>query len=209
MRCSGKKTCKILKEIRQQIAERNDIEYITSECHFQGECKGTCPKCEAELQYLENELSKRRQLGKAVAVAGISLGLMGTFPSCITYEQACETVVKNTVVVTPVYTRIKKGTSTSINGKIIDEDKMPLDFVTIHLIQNNTLVKRAETDERGLFTIDSVSAGKYEIRITYLGYHDLTIKEVEIKENAITYIDKVQLKFSHYIGLPGEVRINR
>ena len=54
----GKQTCKILKEIRQQIADRNDIEYITSECHFQGECKGTCPKCEAELQYLENELSK-------------------------------------------------------------------------------------------------------------------------------------------------------
>ena len=78
----GKKTCKILKEIRQQIADRNDIEYITSECHFQGECKGTCPKCKAELQYLENELSKRRQLGKAVAVAGISLGIAGSFAAC-------------------------------------------------------------------------------------------------------------------------------
>ena len=79
---SGKKTCKILKEIRQQIADRNDIEYITSECHFQGECKGTCPKCEAELQYLEKELSKRRQLGKAVVVAGISLGIVGSFAAC-------------------------------------------------------------------------------------------------------------------------------
>ena len=78
----GKQTCKILKEIRQQIADRNDIEYITSECHFQGECKGTCPKCEAELQYLEKELSKRRQLGKAVAVAGISLGIAGSFAAC-------------------------------------------------------------------------------------------------------------------------------
>jgi hypothetical protein len=78
----GKKTCKILKEIRQQIADRNDIEYITSECHFQGECQGTCPKCEAELQYLENELSKRRQLGKVVAVAGISLGIAGSFAAC-------------------------------------------------------------------------------------------------------------------------------
>ena len=82
----GKRTCKILKEIRQQIADRNDIDYITSECHFQGECKGTCPKCEAELQYLENELSKRRQLGKAVVVAGIatvSLGMaMTTFSAC-------------------------------------------------------------------------------------------------------------------------------
>ena len=78
----GKRTCKILKEIRQQIADKNDIEYITSECHFQGECKGTCPKCESEVRYLENELNKRRQLGKVVTVAGISLGIAGAFSAC-------------------------------------------------------------------------------------------------------------------------------
>ena len=37
----GKQTCKILKEIRQQIAEANDIEFITSECQYQGDCLGT------------------------------------------------------------------------------------------------------------------------------------------------------------------------
>ena len=67
----GKRTCKILKEIRQQIAEKNNIEYITSECHFQGECKGTCPKCESEVRYLENELNKRRQLGKEIGRAHV------------------------------------------------------------------------------------------------------------------------------------------
>ena len=45
----GKQTCKILKEIRRQIAEANDIEFITSECQYQGDCLGTCPKCEAEV----------------------------------------------------------------------------------------------------------------------------------------------------------------
>jgi len=83
----GKKTCKILKEIRQQIADKNNIEYITSECHFQGECQGTCPKCEEEVRYLENELNKRRQLGKAVAIAGISLGVAGAFSACSTSKQ--------------------------------------------------------------------------------------------------------------------------
>ena len=38
----GKQTCKILKEIRRQIAEANDIEFITSECQYQGDCLGTC-----------------------------------------------------------------------------------------------------------------------------------------------------------------------
>ena len=42
----GKQTCRILKEIRRQIAEANDIEFATSECRYKGDCLGTCPKCE-------------------------------------------------------------------------------------------------------------------------------------------------------------------
>ena len=73
---NGKNKCKILKEIRQKIADDNDIAYVTSECKHQGDCKGTCPKCEAEVQYLENELRKRQAAGKAIAVAGIAAALM-------------------------------------------------------------------------------------------------------------------------------------
>ena len=80
---SGKSKCKILKQIRQQIAAENDIEFITSECKFQGECSGTCPKCEAEVSYLEQQLQKRRQAGKAVAVAGIAAALIVSASGCI------------------------------------------------------------------------------------------------------------------------------
>lgn len=73
---NGKSKCKILKDIRKQIAQDNDIEFVTSECKYQGDCSGTCPKCEAELQYLENELRKRQAAGKAIAVAGIAATLM-------------------------------------------------------------------------------------------------------------------------------------
>lgn len=72
----GKQTCKILKEIRRQIAEANDIEYVTSECRYKGDCLGTCPKCEAEVHYLEQQLRARSLAGKAVALAGISAGIM-------------------------------------------------------------------------------------------------------------------------------------
>lgn len=71
----GKTICKSLKEIRRQIAEQNDIEYVTSECHYQGECLGTCPKCEAELAWLEKQLKVRQQLGKAVVLTGIAIGV--------------------------------------------------------------------------------------------------------------------------------------
>ena len=72
---SGFVKCKALKEIRRQIAEKNDIAYAVSECTHQGDCKGTCPKCEAEVAYLERELEKRRGLGKKVCLTGVSLGV--------------------------------------------------------------------------------------------------------------------------------------
>ena len=77
----GKRTCKILKEIRRQIAEANDIEYVVEECQYKGDCLGTCPKCEAEVRYLEEQLHQRQLLGKAAMVAGISAGLL-TLGSC-------------------------------------------------------------------------------------------------------------------------------
>ena len=72
----GKQTCKILKEIRRQIADANGIEFVTSECRYKGDCLGTCPKCEAEVRYLEQQLRSRQRMGKAVALAGISAGMI-------------------------------------------------------------------------------------------------------------------------------------
>ena len=72
----GKRTCRILKEIRKQIAEANDIEFIVSECQYQGDCLGTCPKCEAEVRYLEQQLEYKRLAGTAITILGISAGVI-------------------------------------------------------------------------------------------------------------------------------------
>ena len=72
----GKSTCKTLKAIRRQIAEANDIKYEPRECHYEGPCLGTCPACEAEVRYLEQQLGLRRQLGRAVSLIGVSAGLL-------------------------------------------------------------------------------------------------------------------------------------
>ena len=80
----GKEKCKALKEIRKQIAENNDIKYVVDECKHKGDCRGTCPKCEAEVRYLEKELEKKRLLGQKVAIAGVSLGVAATFSACTT-----------------------------------------------------------------------------------------------------------------------------
>ncbi len=71
----GKSICNVLKTIRTQIAKANEIKYEPRECHHEGECRGTCPACEAEVRYIERQLDIRRQLGKAVTILGISAGL--------------------------------------------------------------------------------------------------------------------------------------
>lgn len=80
----GKNTCKILKEIRRQIAEANDISYVVSECKFKGECSGSCPKCEAEIEYLEQQLNERRLSGKIVRLVGISASVIAMLTPTVT-----------------------------------------------------------------------------------------------------------------------------
>ena len=92
----GKQTCKILKEIRKQIAAENDIELVISECTYQGDCLGTCPKCDAEVRYLERELEKRQRLGKAVAIAGLSVGMLGALPEAVA-QQPDSTMMLDTI----------------------------------------------------------------------------------------------------------------
>ena len=74
----GKSTCKLLKDIRQQIADANGISYQPKECHYEGECAGTCPACEEEIRYLERELKARKGNGFGMKVAGIAAGICAT-----------------------------------------------------------------------------------------------------------------------------------
>ena len=74
----GKSTCKLLKDIRQQIADANGISYQPKECHHKGDCAGTCPACEEEIRYLEHELKARKGNGFGMKVAGIAAGICAT-----------------------------------------------------------------------------------------------------------------------------------
>ena len=88
----GKSTCKLLKSIRQQIANANGISYQPKECHYEGDCAGTCPACEAEIRYLETQLRERKRKGWGMKVAGLAAGLcVATVPltSCQNTPKAC------------------------------------------------------------------------------------------------------------------------
>lgn len=93
---NGKFICDKLKRVRQDIARANGIKYKPRECHHEGECKGSCPACESEMRFLEREIARRRSLGKAALVAGVSLGLTSfAATSCDQINQTIQSIVNH------------------------------------------------------------------------------------------------------------------
>ena len=73
MHMTGKEKCEILKPIRKQIAETNNIVYMEPECNHEGDCLGTCPKCDAQIRYLDAEINRKTANGEQVTISGISI----------------------------------------------------------------------------------------------------------------------------------------
>ncbi len=86
----GKKVCNFLRSIRKKIADDNQIPLNTEDCTYEGECSGTCPRCEGELRYLEQQLEDRRSLGNQVTVTPITVGAAVPAGSTAPAENASE-----------------------------------------------------------------------------------------------------------------------
>ena len=76
----SKITCETLKAIRKQVADANGIVYTPAKCDFEGVCTGTCPACEKEREYIENQLSLKRKAGEIVKIAGLVTSLTALAP---------------------------------------------------------------------------------------------------------------------------------
>ena len=175
----GKQTCKILKDIRRQIAEANDIEYITSECQYKGDCTGTCPKCESEVRYLEHQLERRRMAGKAITLLGLSAGIIAMNACANSPGQSA----KNTSEIKLECQSVPadKDSLFLIKGTVTDSlTQKPIVGANVSEKEttNGTL-----TDTNGEFTLKV--SGKYPLIIQYVG---METQEIEINKKGATYI---------------------
>lgn len=64
----GKAKCRILKGIRQRIADINGIEYEPHPCTNVGNCVGACPMCDIELAWIEMQLKEKMAKGHRIYV---------------------------------------------------------------------------------------------------------------------------------------------
>ena len=155
---TGKNKCKILKDIRRQIAENNDINLVIEECMHRGECLGTCPRCEAEVRYLERELEKRRALGKKVAVAGLVASLTVSTTSCNLVDKVIDT---STAGIFPT------EQSAELDGDIAPPETMVTTGESISLETTNT-----ETSNLPAISLSNLLTLNEEKAKTYLSeYH--------------------------------------
>lgn len=82
----GRAKCDRLKKIRKAVADRLNVDLHQSECTFEGNCRGTCPKCKQEEEILNRELLKRAAGAGIGVLAGLSLA--GCAPLAIGSEGA-------------------------------------------------------------------------------------------------------------------------
>ena len=133
----GKSICNVLKTIRKQVAEANEIKYEPRECHHQGECRGTCPACEAEIRYIERQLDIRKQLGKAVTIVGISAGL-SALSACSDKAQKVEEVEEDSLTVG----KVMVAPATHLTGDI--DYRSPEDCVIVEERQATAKTRTAK-----------------------------------------------------------------
>ena len=176
----GKSTCKLLKDIRQQIADANGISYQPKECHHKGDCAGTCPACEAEIRYLERELKARKGNGFGMQVAGIAAGICATVMPMTAAAQA----VKSDSTANPPVQTTKKApikvvdlsdscaSPVVVRGMVIDEEnKEPVIGAGVFIDGTN---KGIATDIDGQFALKVPS--DTSLVISYIGYEKQKVR---------------------------------
>ena len=176
----GKSTCKLLKSIRQQIADANGISYQPKECQHKGDCAGTCPACEEEIRYLERELKARKGNGFGMKVAGIAAGICATVMPMTAVAQA----VKSDSTANPPVQTTKKApikvvdlsdgcaSPVVVRGMVIDEEnKEPVIGAGVFIDGTN---KGIATDIDGQFALKVPSATS--LVISYIGYEKQKVR---------------------------------
>ena len=200
----GKSTCKLLKDIRQQIADANGISYRPKECHYKGDCAGTCPTCEEEIRYLERELKARKGNGFGMKVAGIAAGICATV---MPMTAAAQGVKSDSTANPPVQTAKKApvkvvdlsdgcASPVVVRGMVIDaEDKEPVIGASVVIDGTN---KGVATNVDGQFALKLPP--DTSLVISYIGCKD---KKVHVSSLLHSDNNVIVLEVSELSGLSG------
>jgi carboxypeptidase family protein/TonB-dependent receptor-like protein len=79
-----------------------------------------------------------------------------------------------------------------LRGKITEKGTgKPMPFASIAIVREDKIITGTSADENGEYKIKPLSPGSYSIKATYAGCQPLTINQVIIESNNITFLDIV------------------
>ena len=138
-------TCETLKAIRKQVADANGIVYTPAKCDFEGVCTGTCPACESEREYIENQLSLKRKAGNIVKIAGLVTSLTTLAPLATVAQEM------NSPVPTEQISLLDEEYFFTFNGQIRPENEDRIDQLTelVSQMPGEVFIIAGHTDTRG------------------------------------------------------------
>ncbi len=86
-------------------------------------------------------------------------------------------------------------TNGNIEGQIVDTSNVPLIDVNISLQSDNLQgILGSAADENGYFQVLNLPLGSYQLKISYVGYQTVTIKDVQIALGKTTNLGAIHLK---------------
>jgi len=91
------------------------------------------------------------------------------------------------LIITLTSLQLFAGTTGSVEGIITDKQSNELLIGTTVLVKGLNI--GAVTNAEGFYVINNIPAGVYDVAVSYVGYHTLTIKEVQIKSDLKTKLD--------------------
>ena len=188
----GKSTCKLLKDIRQQIADANGISYRLKECHYEGECSGTCPACEEEIRYLERELKARKGNGFGMKVAGIAAGVCATvMPMAAMAQSVSSDNTSNSPVSATMKDTVKvvdfsngRAGAVLVRGQVIfEDDEEPVIGAKVQVMGTENSVL---TDLDGMFAVKVVPDASLLIKC--IGCADRMVRVKDLSHSSMNFI---------------------
>lgn len=204
----GRTICKVLKDVRQKIANENGISYHPEECHHKGECTGTCPGCEKEIRYLEEQLKNKQHSGLGFKVAGIAAGVCVTVLPMAAMVQTESKISPDFKAKTIKNDSIRAVDLTNghldavlLRGKVFDtKTKEPI----IGTVVGSQDTKKGDvTDIEGDYAVKALPTDTLEVR--GVGYYkkSVTVKELLDKKNNDIYITEDSSMMNEIVVLGG------
>ena len=208
----GRAICKVLKDVRQKIANENGISYHPEECHHKGECTGTCPGCEKEIRYLEEQLKNKQHSGLGLKVAGIAAGVCVTV---LPMAAMVQTESKISLEANPQLIKqdsIKVVDLTNGNPDAVLLRGQVLDKETKDSLLGAVVMLKDSIDPNGLGTCTNVD-GWYAVKALptdtleagFVGYHKtfVTVKELLATKDKTIYLEQDTTNWHKIITVGG------